>query len=153
MRVLWRSRCVTHSLCSKAIVPLAMLREKLLVWAINFRTCWETKNCNELQSIARLVNFNCVLMQLIAPCNRALRVWISLLYNLKSSEVNKVRKTQMCQVNVAQKDFKMCQIYFPEIISVCVKYPRLQNKWYLQRSLLTHFEAILDFRRCEFTYP
>ena len=40
--------------------------------AINFRTCWETKNRNELQSIARLVDFNCVLMQLIAPCNRAL---------------------------------------------------------------------------------
>ena len=71
MRVLWRSRFVTHSLGSKAILPLATLREKLLVWAINFRTCWETKNCNELQSIARLVDFNCVLMQLIAPCNRA----------------------------------------------------------------------------------
>ena len=46
-------------------------RERLLVWAINIRTCWETKNCNELQSIARLVDFNCVVMQLIAPCNRS----------------------------------------------------------------------------------
>ena len=73
MRILRRSRCGTHSLGSKAIVPLAMLRERLLVWAINFRTCRETKNCNELQSIARLVNFNCVLMQLIAPFNRAFR--------------------------------------------------------------------------------
>ena len=48
-------------------------RGKLHLWAINLWTCWETKNCSELQSIARLVNFNCVLMQLIAPCNRALR--------------------------------------------------------------------------------
>ena len=53
--------------------------ERLLVRAINFRTCWETKNCNELQSIARLVNFNCVLMQLIAPCNRAFIFLIAIL--------------------------------------------------------------------------
>ena len=77
MRVLWRSRCGRHSLSSKAIVPLATLRQKLLVWAINFRTCWETKNCNELQSIARLVDFNCVLMQLIAPCIRAFSITLA----------------------------------------------------------------------------
>ena len=46
-------------------------RERLHIWAINLWTWWETKNCSELQSIARLFNFNCVLMQLIAPCNRA----------------------------------------------------------------------------------
>ena len=46
--------------------------DRLHALAINFRTCWETKNCSKLQSIARFVDFNCVLMQLIAPCNRAL---------------------------------------------------------------------------------
>ena len=49
--------------------------ERLHALVINFTTCWETKNCSKLQSIARFVDFNCVLMQLIAPCNKALSYW------------------------------------------------------------------------------
>ena len=30
---------------------------------------------------------------------------------------------------------------------------RQQNKYYRQRCLLAHFEATLDFSRCEFTCP
>ena len=32
-------------------------------------------------------------------------------------------------------------------------YHQQQNKWYPQRCLLAHFEAILDFSRTEFTCP
>ena len=60
-----------HIFSAQRLSCLWQRRGRLFVWAINLWTCWETKNCSELQSIARLVNFNCVLMQLIAPCNRA----------------------------------------------------------------------------------